>query len=128
MIRSIDHLVITVASVEATCAFYTRALGLRRLDEPNLPTALLFGNQKINVHEVTRTFEPKSKTPTPGSADFCLIADRPLADIEAHLKSCGVAIEAGPVPRTGALGKMMSVYFRDPDFNLVEVSEYPARS
>ena len=128
MIRSIDHLVITVESVEATCAFYTKVLGLRRLDEPNLPTALLFGNQKINVHEVTRTFEPKSKAPTPGSADFCLIADRPLADVEAHLKSCGVTIEVGPVLRTGALGKMMSVYFRDPDFNLVEVSEYPARS
>ena len=127
MIRSIDHLVITVASVETTCAFYTQVLGLKRLDEPNLPTALLFGNQKINVHEVTRTFEPKSKTPTPGSADFCLIADRPLTEVEAHLTSCGVAIEVGPVLRTGALGKMMSVYFRDPDFNLVEVSEYFAR-
>ena len=126
MIAGIDHFVLTVRSVEATCAFYQRVLGLQRLDEPNRPTALLFGSQKINVHEVERTFEPKARAPTPGSSDFCLVAARPLAVILASLEANGVAIEVGPVERIGARGKMMSVYFRDPDGNLVEVSEYPA--
>lgn len=124
MIAGIDHFVLTVRSVEATCDFYQRVLGLRRLDEPNRPTALLFGSQKINLHEVGRTFEPKAKTPMPGSGDFCLVAAVPLAEIRASLEGNGVAIEVGPVERIGARGKMMSVYFRDPDANLVEVSEY----
>ncbi|OHV86956.1 VOC family protein [Mesorhizobium sp. ORS 3428] len=124
MIDGIDHFVLTVRSVEATCDFYQRVLGLRRLDEPNRPTALLFGSQKINLHEVGRTFEPKAKTPTPGAGDFCLVAAVPLADIRASLEANGVAIELGPVERTGARGRMMSVYFRDPDENLVEISEY----
>lgn len=124
MIAGIDHFVLTVRSVEAACDFYQRVLGMRRLDEPSRPTALLFGSQKINLHEVGRTFEPKAKTPTPGSGDFCLVAAVPLADIRASLEANGVAIEVGPVERTGARGRMMSVYFRDPDDNLVEVSEY----
>ena len=124
MIAGIDHFVLTVRSVEATCAFYERVLGLRRLDEPNRPTALLFGSQKINLHEVGRTFEPKAKAPTPGSGDFCLVAARPLAEICASLAASNVAIEVGPVERIGARGPMLSVYFRDPDGNLVEVSEY----
>lgn len=124
MIGSIDHFVLTVRSVEATCDFYRRVLGMRRLDELNRPTALLFGSQKINLHEVGRTFEPKAKMPTPGSGDFCLVAAVPLAEVQASLKANGVAIEVGPVERTGARGAMMSVYFRDPDDNLVEVSEY----
>ena len=126
MIAGIDHFVLTVRSVEATCDFYERVLGMRRLEEPNRPTALLFGQQKINLHEVGRTFEPKAKAPTPGSGDFCLVAAVPLAEIQASLEANGVAIEVGPVERIGARGKMMSVYFRDPDGNLVEVSEYPA--
>ena len=125
MIAGIDHFVLTVRSVEATCAFYQRVLGMRRLDEPNRPTALLFGSQKINLHETGRTFEPKAKAPTPGSGDFCLVAAVPLAEVQASLEANGVAIEVGPVRRTGARGPMMSVYFRDPDGNLVEVSEYP---
>jgi len=124
MIAGIDHFVLTVRSVEATCGFYGRVLGMRRLDEPNRPTALLFGSQKINVHEVGRTFEPKARTPTPGSGDFCLVAAVPLAEVQASLEAHGVAIEVGPVERIGARGPMMSVYFRDPDDNLVEVSEY----
>lgn len=125
MIAGIDHFVLTVRSVEATCAFYQRVLGMRRLDEPNRPTALLFGSQKINLHEAGRSFEPKAKAPTPGSGDFCLVAAVPLAEVQASLEANGVAIEVGPVRRTGARGPMMSVYFRDPDGNLVEVSEYP---
>ena len=124
MIAGIDHFVLTVRSVEDTCAFYQRVLGLRRLDEPSRPTALLFGSQKINLHEVGRTFEPKAKAPTAGAGDFCLLAARPLAEICASLAANGVAIEVGPVERTGARGPMMSVYFRNPDGNLVEVSEY----
>jgi catechol 2,3-dioxygenase-like lactoylglutathione lyase family enzyme len=97
---------------------------MRRLDQPNRPTALLFGSQKINLHEVGRTFEPKARTPTPGSGDFCLVSAVPLAEIQAGLAANGVAVEVGPVERIGARGPMMSVYFRDPDDNLVEVSEY----
>ena len=125
MIAGIDHFVLTVRSVETSCDFYQRVLGMRRLDEPNRPTALLFGSQKINLHEVGRTFEPKAKAPTLGSGDFCLVAAVPLAEVQASLKANGVAIEVGPVERTGASGPMMSVYFRDPDGNLVEISEYP---
>ncbi|MER9771537.1 VOC family protein [Mesorhizobium sp. M0220] len=126
MITGIDHFVLTVRSVDDSCAFYQRVLGFKRLDEPDRPTALLFGTQKINVHEVGRTFEPKAKAPTPGSGDFCLVAARPLTEICASLAANGVAIEVGPVERIGACGPMMSVYFRDPDGNLVEVSEYPS--
>ncbi|RAZ93027.1 VOC family protein [Mesorhizobium hawassense] len=124
MIAGIDHFVLTVRSVEATCAFYERVLGMRRLGQPSRPTALLFGSQKINLYEAGRTFEPKAKTPTPGSGDFCLVAAVPLAEVQASLEANGVAIEVGPVERIGARGAMMSVYFRDPDGNLVEVSEY----
>ncbi|WP_095203238.1 VOC family protein [Mesorhizobium carmichaelinearum] len=124
MIVGIDHFVLTVASLEATCAFYQRVLGFERIDTPGRPTALAFGNQKINVHEVRRTFEPKAKVPTPGSGDFCLITERPLDEIRARLDANGVVLELGPVERIGARGPMMSVYFRDPDDNLVEVSQY----
>lgn len=124
LISHIDHFVLTVRSLEATCAFYERVLGFRRIDAAGLPTALAFGKQKINVHEAGHTFEPKARAPTPGSADFCLITDRPLDRLRAHLEACDVAVEIGPVARQGAQGAMISVYFRDPDGNLVEVSEY----
>jgi catechol 2,3-dioxygenase-like lactoylglutathione lyase family enzyme len=125
MIRSIDHFVITVADLAATLSFYETVLGLQRLIEPDRPAALLFGSQKINVHQADRTFEPKAQHPTRGAADFCLVADRPLTEILAQLDRHGIAIELGPVARTGARGSMTSIYFRDPDGNLVEVSEYP---
>ncbi|MFT7390207.1 MAG: catechol 2,3-dioxygenase-like lactoylglutathione lyase family enzyme [Paracoccaceae bacterium] len=124
MIAGIDHFVITVASIDATCDFYARALGFARIDTPGRPTAMGFGAQKINVHEVGREFEPKAHSPAPGTADFCLIADVPLTDVIARLNAAEVMIELGPVPRGGARGPMMSVYFRDPDLNLVEVSVY----
>lgn len=124
MIAGIDHFVLTVASLDATCAFYQRVLGFERIDAPGRPTALGFGNQKINVHEVDRTFDPKAKSPTPGSGDFCLITDQPLDELLARLEANDVVAELGPVERIGARGPMMSVYFRDPDGNLVEVSEY----
>ena len=125
MIESIDHLVITVRDLDATLAFYEKLLDCSVIREPDRPTALVFGSCKINVHEVTRTFEPKAKAPAPGAADFCLIADRPLAEVIRRLQQNGVAIELGPVSRTGAHGEMTSVYFRDPHQNLIEVSKYP---
>jgi catechol 2,3-dioxygenase-like lactoylglutathione lyase family enzyme len=124
MISHIDHFVLTVRSLEATCAFYERVLALKRVDTPGLPTALTFGRQKINLHEVGRTFEPKAASATAGAGDFCLIIDRDLAEMRTHIEACGVAIELGPVKRTGAQGAMTSLYFRDPDGNLVEVAEY----
>ena len=124
MIESIDHFVITVADVETTLAFYERVLGFTRSIEPGKPAALKFGSQNINVHQTDRTFEPKAQRPTPGAADFCPVANRPLEDIKAHVETCGAAIEVGPVRRMGARGEMTSIYFRDPDGNLVEVSEY----
>jgi catechol 2,3-dioxygenase-like lactoylglutathione lyase family enzyme len=124
VIAGIDHFVLTVRSVEATCEFYQRVLGFECVDAPGRPTALAFGNQKINVHELGRIFEPKASAPTPGSADFCLITDRPLSEVQDSLMNSGVVVEVGPVERIGAQGQMMSVYFRDPDGNLVEVSQY----
>ena len=124
MIARIDHFVLTVADLETSLRFYETVLGLTRHLEPGRPAALLFGSQKINVHQAEHTFEPKAKNPTPGAGDFCLIADRPLADVQAHVERSGVTIERGPVARTGALGAMTSIYVRDPDGNLVEVSAY----
>ena len=124
MIAGIDHFVLTVRSVEATCDFYQRVLGFERDDAPGRPTAMAFGNQKINVHALGHTFEPKANAPTPGSGDFCLITDRPLDELQDRLANNGIVVEVGPVERIGARGLMMSVYFRDPDGNLVEVSRY----
>ena len=124
MISHIDHFVLTVRSLDATCRFYERVLGFMCVDIEGLPTALTFGHQKINLHQADRTFEPKAAKPTMGSGDFCLIADRPLSQLRAHLEAEGIAIELGPVKRTGAQGLMTSLYFRDPDGNLIEVSEY----
>ncbi|MBI3453799.1 MAG: VOC family protein [Rhodospirillales bacterium] len=122
-IDRLDHLVLTVRDIEATCAFYTRVLGMEaRAFGPERRMALHFGRQKINLHPAGREIEPKAARPTPGSADLCLIADGPLAALETHLKACGVAIELGPVARTGAEGPIRSLYLRDPDGNLIEVS------
>lgn len=123
-IDRLDHLVLTVASVEATCAFYTRVLGMRVETFGEGRRALVFGRQKINLHQHGAEFDPKALRPTPGSGDLCLIAEGPLADVVAHLEDCGVDIEEGPVARTGATGPITSVYFRDPDGNLIEVSVY----
>jgi catechol 2,3-dioxygenase-like lactoylglutathione lyase family enzyme len=121
-IERIDHFVLTVRDVEATCAFYQRALGMTPVTFAGGRRALAFGGQKINLHPQGREFEPKAQHPTPGSADFCLITPVPLADVVAHLARAGVEIIEGPVRKTGAAGPLLSVYFRDPDQNLVEVS------
>ena len=124
MIDGIDHIVLTVRSLDESCGFYARVLGLQRLDEPGRPTALMLGAQKINLHEIGHTFEPKAAVPTPGSGDFCLGTRHRIEDIVARREECGVVAEVGPVQRPGARGPMTSVYFRDPDRNLVEVSRY----
>lgn len=128
LIDRIDHLVLTVRDIEATTQFYERALGLEREffrgPEGQPRHALLFGRQKINLQDRATETPTKAQAPTYGAGDFCLIAAVPLDDVIAHLQAAGVALEAGPVPRRGALGALRSVYFRDPDGNLVEVAEY----
>ena len=123
-IDAIDHFVLTVKSVPATCEFYTRALGMEVVTFGNGRTALKFGSQKINLHPLENDIALKAGTPLPGSADVCFITSVPVADVVAHLKSVGVPIIEGPSLRAGACGPIMSVYFRDPDQNLVEVSNY----
>ena len=124
----LDHIVLTVANVEATSAFYERVLGMTTVVFSGGRKALAFGNQKINLHQAGNEFEPKAQVPTPGSADLCLIAETPMNEVVKHLQDCGVSIISGPIVRTGALGPVNSVYFRDPDQNLVEVSNYLDRN
>jgi catechol 2,3-dioxygenase-like lactoylglutathione lyase family enzyme len=123
-IDRLDHLVLTVADIAATCRFYERVLGMKTVTFGQGRTALHFGRAKINLHLAGHEFEPKALRPTPGSADLCLIAETPLAQVIAHVEACGVAIELGPVARTGATGAMTSIYIRDPDQNLIEISNY----
>ena len=120
----IDHLVLTVASIEATVEFYTRVLGMGVVTFGAGRTALTFGTSKINLHETGKEFEPKALHPTPGSADICLIVDDGIADVIAQLAVAAVPVEAGPVERTGATGPIVSCYLRDPDHNLIELSNY----
>ena len=120
----IDHLVLTVASIDKTCEFYSRVLGMEVVHFGQGRTALVFGRQKINLHEVGREFVPRAARATAGSGDLCLISAKPLEEVIRHLDACGVAIIEGPVAKTGATGAINSVYFRDPDGNLIEVSEY----
>ena len=122
MIASLDHLVLTVADLDATIAFYTAALGMgvERFGEGR--TALTFGSQKINLHLAGHEFEPKSRIPTPGSGDLCFLLAVPLDEAQARLAANGVGIIEGPVARTGATGPLTSLYCRDPDGNLIEIS------
>ena len=123
-IDHLDHIVLTVADIDATIAFYTRVLGMTAVTFAGGRRALAFGPQKINLHRAGHEFSPCARRPTAGSADFCLITKIPLEGAMAHVQSCGVAVEEGPVDRTGAIGPLRSFYFRDPDGNLIEVSNY----
>jgi catechol 2,3-dioxygenase-like lactoylglutathione lyase family enzyme len=123
-IDRIDHIVITAFDLERTIDFYSRVLGMEPITFAGGRRGLAFGRQKINLHQSGREFEPKALKPVPGSMDLCFITETPLEEVVAELKSNGVAIADGPVAKTGALGPMMSVYFRDPDGNLIEVSNY----
>lgn len=124
IIDRFDHLVLTVADVERSGAFYSRVLDMEVVTFGGGRKALRFGQQKINLHEAGREFEPKARRPTAGSADLCFVAGVPLDEVVEHLGTCGVAIEEGPVMRTGAVGPIRSVYIRDPDGNLVEIASY----
>ncbi|TNH41800.1 VOC family protein [Photorhabdus luminescens] len=121
-IERLDHLVLTVKDLETSSRFYQRVLGMSIVTFSEGRIALSFGNQKINLHEYGREFEPKAQTPLPGSADLCFISLLPMDEIIQHLQQHEVEILEGPVKRTGANGAIMSIYFRDPDQNLIEVS------
>lgn len=123
MIDHLDHLVLTTIDIQACKDFYVRVLGMRAETFGNGRLAFCFGNQKINVHERGREFEPKAHLPVPGALDLCFIASVGLDAVVAILESEGWPIIDGPVQRTGATGPIRSVYVRDPDLNLIEISE-----
>jgi len=125
IIDRLDHIVITVADVDATCDFYGRILGMEKVvfGSP-ARVALGFGSQKINLHPIVNDYDTTAQHPLPGSADICLITDVPVDDVITHLNNSGVEIIEGPIAKSGATGPLNSVYFRDPDGNLIEVSNY----
>ncbi len=123
-IQRLDHLVLTVADIGRSCDFYTRVLGMEAVTFGEGRTALKFGRQKINLHPADNIPGLVAGKPTPGSGDLCFITETPLAEVSAHLAQCGVPIVAGLGPRAGAIGAIQSVYIRDPDQNLVELSNY----
>ncbi len=123
-IERLDHLVRTVHDIDRTCDFYARVLGMKAIAFQEGRTALQFGQQKLNLHAVGKEFEPKARNPTPGSANLCLITEISLDEVIQHMKDCGVEILDSPVKRTGAIGEILSIYLRDPDGNLIEVSNY----
>jgi catechol 2,3-dioxygenase-like lactoylglutathione lyase family enzyme len=126
MIDHIDHIVLTTRDKASCIRFYTEVLGMK-LESFRTPTeerlALKFGSQKINLHEWGKEFEPRAHVAVPGSLDLCFIAAVPLEEVLAKLKKSGIEILEGPVTKTGAVSKLRSVYVRDPDLNLVEISE-----
>lgn len=128
-IDRIDHLVLTCRDMAATIRFYTEVLGMSEVTFGAGRRALVFGRQKINLHASTHAIADVAAlpaAPTPGSADLCLVVDQPLLDVVAHLERHRVPVHEGPVARTGALGPITSVYLRDPDGNLIELSNYTA--
>jgi catechol 2,3-dioxygenase-like lactoylglutathione lyase family enzyme len=123
-VERLDHLVLTVINIERTCEFYERVLGMKPVVFGDNRQALTFGSQKINLHQVGQEFEPKAAVPTPGSADLCFLTRTPLKEVIEHLRALEVMVEEGPVRRAGALGPIESVYVRDPNENLIEISNY----
>jgi len=121
-ISHLDHLVLTVKYIPITLEFYARVLGMHAIQYGDKRIALTFGQQKINLHEMGKELEPKADKPTPGSADLCLITEEKLEQAMQYVRSCQVEIIEGPVKRTGASGDLLSFYIRDPDFNLIEIS------
>ncbi|HSB79774.1 MAG TPA: VOC family protein [Candidatus Methylomirabilis sp.] len=120
----LDHLVLTVRNLDVSVDFYVRVLGMSLQTFDKDRKALRFGSQKINLHESGKEFEPKAHHPTPGSADLCFVVETPLPEVVDHVRGQGGEILLGPVQRTGAEGPMESVYLRDPDGNLIELSRY----
>jgi catechol 2,3-dioxygenase-like lactoylglutathione lyase family enzyme len=124
IIESLDHLVLTVKSISETCSFYRSVLGMDVVQFGEGRKALTFGSQKINLHQHKQEFEPKAALPTPGSADLCFITKTEIQKVIEHLTNLKIDICEGPVKRTGAVGTILSVYIRDPDQNLIEISNY----
>ena len=122
VIHALDHLVLTVTDAAATRRFYVEGLGMRWIEFGEGRHALQFGRQKINLHYRGREFEPKAAHPTPGSADLCFLADEPLEVTAERMARLGFPVVKGPVQRTGAMGPLVSLYYRDPDGNLIEIS------
>lgn len=123
MISHLDHLVLTCTDIDATKHFYTHVMGMQLETFGAGRTAFRFGNQKINLHQRGAEFEPKAHLPVPGALDLCFIAWVPLDEVIAHLRDTGWPIKEGPVERTGTTGRIRSIYIRDPDLNLIEISE-----
>jgi catechol-2,3-dioxygenase len=123
-ISHLDHFVLTVKDIAKTCEFYQQVLGMEIITFANNRKALKFGRQKINLHQIEQEFEPKAKQPTLGSADFCLITTTPLEAVIKHCQKHEIAIVLGIVERTGANGKINSIYIRDPNLNLIEIANY----
>jgi catechol 2,3-dioxygenase-like lactoylglutathione lyase family enzyme len=121
-IERLDHIVLTVRDVERTIAFYSDLLGMDPVTFGDGRRALAFGQQKINLHPADAPIVPHAQSPTAGSADLCFLTTTPIVECIAHLQAQGIAIEQGPVPRSGAVGPLISVYVRDPDGNLIEIS------
>ncbi len=130
-VNALDHLVLTVADMDATAAFYGRVLGMKAetftAADGSTRHALTFGRQKINLHPARSPFAPHAARPLPGTADLCLLSDDPAEDWQARLAGLGIEVEEGPVIRTGATGPIVSLYIRDPDGNLIEIAT-PAAS
>lgn len=123
-VENIDHLVLTVNDIASTVDFYTRVMGMQQIVFAEGRVALCFGHQKINLHELGNEFAPKAQNVMAGSADLCFIVKDPIDDVIEQLNRHQVAVIDGPVKRSGAMGAIVSVYFRDPDGNLIEVSNY----
>ena len=124
LITALDHLVLTVVDIDKTVEFYTKVLGMEKEIFKGSRIALKFGNQKINLHKLGNEFEPKAFNVKNGSADLCFIINTPLIEAKNYIESLGIEIEEGIVSRTGALGEIESIYLRDPDKNLIELSNY----
>ena len=127
-LEKIDHVVITVKDLNKTIDFYTNILGMKldkflsSLDNKQIRYAVSFGSQKINIHEEKKTIKPNASNPSSGSMDICFISKNKINDWVYHLVKKGINIEIGPEKKTGALGPILSIYIRDPDFNLIEIS------
>ena len=123
-VEDLDHLVLNVSDIRATCRFYQRVLGMTPFTFGNGRTALSFGNRKINLYEVGQRYSPQPDKPLSGTAELCFLSRTPVVELLDHLKANNVSVEEGPVRREGALGPITSVYFRDPDGNMIEVANY----
>ena len=126
-IDRLDHLVLTVKDIDKTVEFYTKVLGMEKEIFKGDRVALKFGNQKINLHKLGNEFEPKAYNVKEGSADLCFIINTPLIEAKSYIESLGIKIEEGIVNRTGAIGEIESIYLRDPDKNLIELSNYKSK-